>query len=296
MKTICFTACETESKKAQILRIACSLFDGALHSATHPSVDPAEDVHLFRTTTKRLRALLRLIRPAVARAAFAREDARLKRAAHQLAHLRDRAVAVETLDSLACSAAILRRCGLADSTEPATTKGHRDAMRLAARGIEEARRGFLRLRVEADGWDAVGHGLVKTYEQARRRMKAAFAEPSDGAFHRWRIRVKQLCYQLEWLQAVWPKRFATMLKRLRKLGDTLGSDHDLVVLRERLGETSGTTQRASAITELESCIASRSRHLRKASQSLAAKILRETPRIFCRRCKSRWLEWETRGK
>ncbi len=279
-----------------MLRIACSLFDDALHCATHPSVDPAEDVHLFRVTMKRLRALLRLIRPAIARTAFAREDARLKNAAHQLASSRDRAVAVETLDSLGCSAAILRQCGLAGSTQPAARRGHRNAMHQAARGIEESRRGFLRLRVDADGWEAVGPGLVKTYEQARRRMKAAFGTASDGAFHCWRIRVKQLCYQLEWLQAVWPKRFAAILKRLRKLGDILGSDHDLVVLRERLGEPSGTAERASAIRELESCIASRNRHLRKASQSLAAKILRETPRVFRKRCKSRWLEWEAQRK
>jgi CHAD domain-containing protein len=60
-------------------------------------------------------------------------------------------------------------------------------------------------------------------------MQASFAHPTGLAFHRWRIRVKHLYYQLEWLEPVRPKRFAAMLKRLHRLEEKLGADHDLAV-------------------------------------------------------------------
>ncbi len=284
MKMIGFTRCPVGSTKAEVLRISGSLIDGALHRVEHPSTDREDDVHLFRATTKRLRALLQLIRPVISRTAWKRETERLKKAASRLAHLRDRAVAAETLASLGYSAAVLRQCGLA-AFKP---NGHRDALQLAARDLEGSRRGFQRLRIGTEGWGAVGPGLERTYKQARQRMKASFADPGDELFHRWRIRVKQLYFQLEWLEALLPKRFAVVLKCLRKLGDDLGSDHDLVVLCDLLGNASGTSESTRAIRNIKKSAAQRSRLLREKSHSLGVKILSETPRRFFRRCPSHW--------
>jgi CHAD domain-containing protein len=62
-------------------------------------------------------------------------------------------------------------------------------------------------------------------------MTAALDDGDDQAFHKWRIRVKNLYYELQLLEPVWRKRFKKMLSRLTKLQDKIDDDHDLVVLK-----------------------------------------------------------------
>ena len=263
-----------ESPQTGVRRIADGLLDAALRRARRPTRNPVEDIHFFRTTTKRLRALLQLIRPVIAATTFNREIARLKRAAGRLAPFRDRAVAGKTLKALGKSVALLRRIGLAHFTKKAQEKGNpRNAMRQASRDLAQSRRAFERLRIGGKGWEVIGPGLMRTYRQARRRMKAAVADPSDNAFHRWRVRVKQLYYQLEWLEAVLPKHFGRMRKRLHELEEKLGTDHDLVVLLELLRNMPGTSDAAGDLDQVRKSAMKRSRRLRRASERLGAKSL-----------------------
>jgi len=296
MKTTGLTFRRDESTRAGVLRITDGLIRAALHRARHHSSDPEDVVHFLRTTTKRLRALLQLIRPVIAKTAFEREDARLKRIAIRLAPFRDRTVVLETLRAFVPRLVNPCKSSAANSTGTAHADGRREhAMRAAAGGLEQSRRGFHRLRIGGEGWEAVGPGLANVYTQARKRMKAASADPSDRAFHRWRIRVKQLYYQLQWLEPVWPKQFARMLKRLHKLGENLGADHDLAVLREVFGEIRGGFDGADAIGHVKKYAAKKSRRLRRASELLGAKALGKTLRRFRRSCQRRWRVWKCKG-
>ena len=296
MKTTDMTLRADEPVKAGILRIADALIDDALRRTRHPSCDPVEDVHFFRTTTKRLRALLQLIRPVISETAFERENAWLKRAACRLASSRDLAVAGKTLKALAKSApghlppgSLSRRAGAAaHRVDAPSSDNHQRAMTQGARDLEQARRGLYRLRIEAEGWAAIGPGLLRVYRQARRRMQAAFTHPTDLAFHRWRIRVKHLYYQLEWLEPVWPKRFGAMLNRLHKLEEKLGADHDLAVLRNMLKTAPRGFAKADDIRRVKRSAIRKSKRLRRSSKPLGAKVFREKPRGFGRKCRRRW--------
>jgi CHAD domain-containing protein len=62
----------------------------------------------------------------------------------------------------------------------------------------------------------------------------AFRPGDDKAFHKWRIRVKNLFYELQILQPVWPERLKKMLAGLEQLQDEIGVDHDLIVLKRSL--------------------------------------------------------------
>lgn len=301
MKTTDTTLRADEPVKAGILRLADALIDDALRRARHPSRDPVDDVHCFRTTTKRLRALLQIIRPVIGKAAFARENAWLKKAACRLASSRDRAVAGKTLNALAKSApghlppgTLCRSVvGAAHHAEAPARGNHQRAMSQAAHDLEKARSGLHRLRIQGEGWAAIGPGLVRVYRQARRRMQAAFAHPSDLAFHRWRIRVKHLYYQLEWLEPVRPRRFAAMLKRLHKLEEKLGADHDLVVLRNMLEKGSSEFDSPGAIQRVKKSAIRKSKRLRRSSKRLGAVIFGEKPGGFACKCRRRWKAWKT---
>jgi CHAD domain-containing protein len=60
-------------------------------------------------------------------------------------------------------------------------------------------------------------------------MRDAIELGEDSAFHRWRIRAKNLYYELEFLESVWPKRLHRLVSRLSKLQDEIGLEHDAAV-------------------------------------------------------------------
>ena len=83
--------------RAGLLRAVDVLTDSVTERSAYPSLNGDQGVHLVRTTIKRLRALLRLIRPAVNPVFFNNENARLKSAAGLLFFARDAGVARGTL-------------------------------------------------------------------------------------------------------------------------------------------------------------------------------------------------------
>ena len=89
-----------ESAGAGLTRIVNELIKSAIASIKRPSKDREEDLHQVRLSIKRLRAILRLLRPLVSKTFFKRENARLRSAARRLARLRDLAVARRTLEQV----------------------------------------------------------------------------------------------------------------------------------------------------------------------------------------------------
>ena len=168
-------------------------------------------------------------------------------------------------------------------------------MRLAARDLEMSRRAFHRLHIRGEGWESIGPGLVKVYRQSRKRMKEAGAHSGDGAFHRWRIRVKQLYYQLEWLEPIWPGRFGKLHKRLHKLDDKLGTDHDLVVLCDLMAKMPSTLASVDVIGQVQKSAAKKSGRLRRDCMRLGTQALKPKPESFRDHCERRWRVWENRS-
>ena len=89
-----------EPLRAGLPRVAGGLIQNALDGIRSPASDQAEDVHTVRVTIKRLRAMLRLIRPVISKTVFDRENARLRNAARRLSSAREAAVAREILATL----------------------------------------------------------------------------------------------------------------------------------------------------------------------------------------------------
>jgi hypothetical protein len=128
-----------------------------------PTRNRSEDVHTVRTTIKRLRAILRLIRPGISKTVFEREDSRLRQAARRLSLARDTQVARQTLSALPVPnkreqeavAAVL--AGLEADAEPQT--GIDEAMRKVAADLEQTRRSLHQLRLGGE-WNAIEPGLA----------------------------------------------------------------------------------------------------------------------------------------
>jgi len=278
---------------AGILRVAENLIDSITGSGEHPKRNEGEYVHNVRTTIKRLRALLRLIRPVVGETFFNRENARLRKAGRRLAVARDAEVARETLKTLPVSgdpekkqAVAAALAGLESKDGARTDIG--DALNEIRKDLEQTKRNLQQLQLVKGEWEVVETGLQDVYRQSRKRMDRALQDGGDEAFHKWRIRVKNLLYELELLEPVWPKRMDKMTSRLSKLQDKIGCDHDIAVLKGLLRKTPQRFGGTEAVERLIRCLDGKSRKLRQAAEPLSEKIFAEKPRRFVRKLGRRW--------
>jgi CHAD domain-containing protein len=278
---------------AGILRVAENLIDSITDSGEHPKQNEGEYVHNVRTTIKRLRALLRLIRPVVGETFFNRENARLRKAGRRLAVARDAEVARETLKTLPVSgdpekkqAVAAALAGLESKDGARTDIG--DALNEIRKDLEQTKRNLQQLQLVKGEWEVVETGLQDVYRQSRKRMDRALQDGGDEAFHKWRIRVKNLLYELELLEPVWPKRMDKMTSRLSKLQDKIGCDHDIAVLKGLLRKTPQRFGGTEAVEGLIRCLDGKSRKLRQAAEPLSEKIFAEKPRRFVRKLGRRW--------
>jgi CHAD domain-containing protein len=261
---------------------------------------PAKDgrgeyTHTVRTTIKRLRALLRLIRPVTGDGFFDRENERLRRAARRLALARDIDVALHTLKTLSVSGESKRQAvaaataGLEKKARP--QQNIDEALNEVWTDLEQTKLN-LRRRLMAKGeWQLIEAGLRDVYRQSRKRMDAAFRDGEDEGFHKWRIRVKNLYYELKMLEQVWPKRIDKMTSRLSKLQDKIGSDHDVVVLKGLLRQDPEAFGGTETVERVVRCLNDRSQKLRRASEPLGRQIFTEKPRRFVRKLGRRWDKW-----
>ena len=109
-------------------------------------------------------------------------------------------------------------------------------------------------------FDDLAPGFKRSYRRGRKAMRAVDEAPSDGGFHEWRKRAKDHRYHLELLRDLWPAQIKARRAEVRALGELLGDDHDLTVLRatldaerERFGDGAGPAARAGRAAARRSC-------------------------------------------
>ena len=281
-----------ETLRAGLLRVVDVLTDSVTERSAHPSLNGDQGVHLVRTTIKRLRALLRLIRPAVNPAFFNNENARLRSAAGLLSFARDAEVARGTLKKL-----------------PVSNQSDEDAVRSVLSGfekqvelpndldlttaevrrrLEQTRRNFHRLKLRGTEREILEAGLRAVYRQGRKRMKVAFEQGQDRAFHRWRIRAKNLYYELQFLESVWPSQLHRLIKRLAELQDQIGLENDVAVLRAWLNKSPEAFGGRETVQRVVACLDSQTGRLRRAAIPLGRRIWRQKPRQFARKIAHHW--------
>ena len=294
--TIDISSLPVPSAGSSLKRALVSLIDRALHRIESPSGDCTEDVHFVRTTIKRLRAMLRLIQPAIRAAAFERENVSLKNAARRLAGLRDAAVGQKMLERLAKAArgkrepgackVVLDRYRLLGPVQSVAQQ--KSTMRSVARRLRRSRQDIQRLQIVQDEWRTIGPGLAQVYRSGRKRMRNALTSGEDAAFHRWRVRVKNLYFQMQWLTPLWPKRLRRMMARLTKLQKALGADHDVTVLKAVLEKSPNDFGGPTAVKCILARLKKRSGKFRRASRPLGEKIFAQKPDRFIQRFKQHW--------
>ncbi len=208
-------------------------------SSCHADRDRA--VHQARRRFKRLRALLRLARPALG-AQFAAENRRWRDAGRKLAANRDAAVLGASFDAMA------GRCGdAAPEADLARLRAHLTGQVRSPRGesydLDRVLQGVLgdldkaKERLHCLDWPTSRKDLSRGLQQSQRRLRKSWKRARGGsdpeALHEWRKRVKDQMAQLGLLRKVIPDELEERRKDEKRVAELLGEDRDLLLLCEK---------------------------------------------------------------
>lgn len=258
-------------------------------------------VHSARQGLKRLRGLLRLIRPALPRHLFHEANQLCRDLARSVSGSRDAAVALATFDDLVkdflpleagavgqVRAALVRYDQDHQAVEPGGDGSLPldDLLALAGRLAE--------VKLPKHRWEDLGRGFRRTYARGQEAMRQAFAHPRDELFHQWRKRVKDRWYQVLLLRSSWKPIMLSLAEELKRLADLLGLDHDLTVLNRLVqGELAGELGEGLR-NLLGERIAEKQTQLRRESRRLGQCLYSEKAKRNARRLGTYWQAWKRR--
>lgn len=291
----CFKKKESVAKAVR--RLCCERIDDALETLNKS--ERLEAVHAVRKEIKKLRSVLRLMRHQISYDTYCKSNGELRDAAGRLTGFRDAQVRLNAFDTLVKE----YKRKLPARSLPKIKNGLRQNCRAEAKKLSPltaslkdalccSRQQLGALKIQSTGWKAIAPGLKKTYGRGRKAIGIVRKNPSPENFHEWRKRVKDLGYQLRLLCPASPRRLSRRSRKLEKLGDLLGDDHDLFMLRGFISEKFMHAFHADAINQL---ISSRQKELRSAALKLGARFYHEKPRRFCRRVGDYWKTWRHNG-
>jgi CHAD domain-containing protein len=253
--------------------------------------DPATAVHDVRKDAKKLRALLRLLQPGIDRDLRRDENAAVAQIARGLSGSRDAEVLAGLADDLRIHAAgqapeptfaaihdaFAARVGGSDDVEaPIAT---------AVTGLEALRDRIAQWPLgEVDNGTLIA-GLTRSYTRGREELARVRKHPDDPEQrHEWRKRVKDLWYQERLLRDSWPGVLKAQAEALADLGELLGDEHDLSVLRDQLTAPDGVgATLAVDLAPVVAAIDRRRAQLQRDALALGARVYAEKPAAFERR-------------
>lgn len=289
--------CNRETTRDGVRRIALDQIDKALAEARDPrDVDVA--VHQARKRCKKLRGLIRLVRPVFP--AYADENAAFRDAAAALASLRDAAVLATTYDRLmaAYGGQVDRRA--LRSIRARATRRHREfaaeaataeALQLYADAMRAARERAARWQLDTGGFDALEGGLGLTCARARDAMQRACRTAGDADFHDWRKRVKYHGHHVSLLAPLWPGPMKARLAQVGRLGDLLGQHHDLAVFAAALEADPDAYGSRADVDVALGLVHRRKLVLGRAAHDIGARLHAEPPGALCGRWRAYWQAW-----
>lgn len=221
----------------EVRRIAIEQIEVARGALARPH-DRAAAVHDARRSLKRLRAMLRLVRPALGETWFKQSNRQLARLGQRLALSRDLDVMVMTLSKLENGSRGLPK-PVADRLRGAVARsrskadgssGPRGADRSLGRALQRAQTLFAIERLRGLAFEHVAVGLEQSFRKARRTFREAYKAETDEAFHNWRKATQAHWRHMQLLARGWPESIGARAAEAKELSRLLGEDHDLSVL------------------------------------------------------------------
>jgi len=272
-------------KRAKVRKAVRDAIGEALDELQPESLDD-ESVHGARKDLKRARAGLRLLRDAIGRAAYKRENAKLRDAGKPLGRVRDARVMADTIAALwpktrDRESALLRSIRIRLAGEK--RRAHGELARVKAQTVMRPLKAALRVAQGRDAAqrdrDSSRRGIVRIYRRARNAAAAARTSRTDQDLHEMRKQAKYLALALCQLD---PPHGGKAGRRADEVAGRLGDDHDLAVLLSHLGHPAKRSAQPAA-KRLRKRIDDRRGKLQRKAFKRAADLYIRKPKRFARR-------------
>lgn len=256
-------------------------------------------IHESRKRLKRLRALLRLLRDGMGRAARRKANGIYRDAGRSLSASRDAKVIVDALDGLLehsagrieARAVAPFRARLLARHRAAQREHRRQGVQGLAQSLRKTKQVFSALKLKQKGFASLRGGLKHTFCLGRKAFETALYDRDSEKLHAWRKRVKDLLHQIELLTPIWPDVLEQLGEKIHALADCLGEDHDLALLRRMLIDSADPAAVPDERDALIGAIDSRRSELQQAAMQLGLRVYGEKPAIFIERMENYWNAW-----
>ena len=280
-----------------VRRTAREEFDLAIAEVGETGFEVHDTVRNVRRRLKRIRSLLRLIRPVLPD--YAAENAALRDIGAEVSALRDARALVEAAE----------RLGRASDPALAASIGRwrRHLMGRAA-GLEadldrevfllDLRTKLREARVRSELWELTGTGrrsivpgVTAAYRKARRGYRVAARSPEDDElFHEWRKHLKHHLGHLKLLRDLTPAFALERRRRMSRLATILGDIQNLCVLRDALPEA------PEAQDQIGAALAGQLAKERRRALRAGKRLFREKPRVIRHRWHVYFEDWRSAQK
>lgn len=300
-KTVGFWLQSDEPLEHALWRIAVEQLNGAVSDLDNTQYSAHDKVHEVRKRCKRLRGLLRLVRPALAE--YPKANAWVRDMSRDLSLYRDNQAVIETLDALlkadqppcpGLAASPFRAALLAqrDSEAGASKNNVQQALKQVNKALKRARQEIRGWQLEKDKPQVWLMGLRDTYCQGRHAMARAVRTPSAEHLHEWRKQAKYHWFHLQLLENLWPAMLVPWAQQVHLLSDLLGDEHDLAVLQMQLDLYCQQCPNDQGSALLFERIEKRRAELVEKACALGQRIYAERPKALAKRFAAYQQAWQ----
>lgn len=266
--------------------------------------------HDLRKRLKRLRALLWLVREPLGKKRYRAEDGVFREAGRALAAMRDAQALLKTHDRLQqqffprkppAMLRVMRQKFSAHERQCVSALVGSAALEKQIVGLQAALNRVADWPVEDYGWKELRRAAKRSYQRSRESCEQARDAPDPAHLHRWRKRTKDFSLYLRLLRRIGPVLMEELAHDYEVLGEFLGDDHDLVVLRAAVEKQRDTILHRPARTAFLQLLDLRREELRAAAFALGERLHADSPTVFARglgehRAASRQRTRETRKR
>jgi CHAD domain-containing protein len=289
-------ALHPEHGVATVLRqVAFDILDEVRAAISHPSKTDAAIIHDYRKEQKRWRAVLRLLRPMLGEEG---QQLRIEARdlARELAGPRDAQSAMDALED------VMEEKQAQDVLSPRSvktltarleqSKTSMETAKLTAKRRERLNEALDRAVGSVATWPIdqmtfrdVADRMTAAYRRARKIQPDDWATASPEALHELRQAVVIHRYQMELVEALWPRLGQTWIEEAQRLRNRLGQYQDLTVLTALTGPRQILAPWRSRLLPL---IALRQAEHLKRARRISGRLFAETPKAFRKRIEALW--------
>ena len=285
-------------------RIARTQSDKALDEVGSAAANPADEeaIHDCRKRCKKIRGLIRLVRPALDQATYRAANEAFRDAAP--AGCRgcvDAQALLATFDSVVAApsepprlddfesvrAELVRRAGAEPAGDDAARRRSSGPATSSAPGTTWSSTPIF---MPTAGARFEG-GLAQTYRRGRDALEVVYDDPTPDNFHELRKRAKYSWYHLRLLGPSAPAILDPLAKQFERLAEGLGDAHDLAVLRVQLDDDPDSFGGEATVHAALELLDQHREKLEHDGVSLAEQLYAEPPKPFARRLERYWDTW-----